>query len=124
MTQTPPHAFERFSSPLQFMAAFRQDVVQLVLAGLREFNALQPPAARLPLAEDTALLGGNQSFDSLAVVNLVAAVEEAVQTHYGVALCLSPELPNGSADDPWRNVGALADFIAVRINVQASSVRV
>lgn len=102
------------------MAATRQDILQIVLNGVREFNELQPPASRLPLTEDTALLGHDHALDSLGIVNLVAAIEDGVQARYGIAISLTPD--GNAAEDPWRTVGTLADFITSRLDARPNAV--
>lgn len=65
-------------------------------------SVLELGERRNALAEDTALLGSLPELDSMAVVNLIAALEE----HFGIAIN-----DDEISADVFQTVGTLAAFV-------------
>ena len=104
------------------MNATRDDILKILYKCLAELNEQLPPAAHLKPAEETALLGDSGTLDSLGMVNLVTSIEENLANHYGVLISL-PSSDLSSGQDPWRNVGVLANFLVDVVNRRLSSAR-
>jgi acyl carrier protein len=61
--------------------------------------------------KDSVLLGQDAVIDSMALVNLVLDVEEAVRTRFGVSLTLADERAMSRTRSPFRTVGTLAEYV-------------
>lgn len=87
-----------------------EELVSLVLSCTRDVG--EQEAVELPddMDGDTVLFGGEGVFDSLALVNLVLAVEEAVEERYEVAVTLADERAMSQSTSPFRSVRSLADY--------------
>jgi acyl carrier protein len=86
------------------------DLVALVIRTLRGFDgAGGVPADRL-LERDTALFGREGILDSLALVSLVVAVEQAIEDELGVSVSLADAKALSQRHSPYRTIGALADY--------------
>ncbi len=59
---------------------------------------------------DTALFGRHGLFDSLGLVSLVVAVEEAIEDQYGVSISLADQQAMSERHSPFRSVGSLAEY--------------
>jgi acyl carrier protein len=89
----------------------RLDAKALVDAAIDDVNAQfqdQQPIAKSP---DTVLLG-DSGVDSLALVNLIAAIEQQVQTLTGQDFVMVDESTFAIEDSPFRTVGALQAYLS------------
>ncbi len=86
-------------------------VVDLIL---RELNALQEQGvAQLDgIAPDshTPLFGESGVLDSVGLVSLVVAVEQAIEDEQGVQVSLADERALSQQNSPYRTVGSLASY--------------
>lgn len=91
----------------------QQHILQVIYAAVDEVNGQLPPQARLAKTPGTVLVGDGATLDSLALVNLLAVIEDKVSQTEGIAIGLLDQISNG-ADDmmPLRTFGAVAAFIA------------
>ena len=62
------------------------------------------------LGSETPLFGREGVLDSLGLVALVVAVEQAIEDEYGVSVSLADERALSEGKSPFRTVGALADY--------------
>ncbi len=91
-----------------------------------EIEALVIESVRL-LAEDfeiadlqhadaeSRLYGNGGSLDSMALVNLIADIEEAVAEKFGANIALADEKAMSSKNSPFRDVASLVDAVSERI---------
>jgi acyl carrier protein len=79
-----------------------------------------PRGTRLAKSPDTVLLGEASPLDSLGLVNLIVAVEQAVEEEFGAPLSLLDEAQLQPEDSPLRSLGALADHLHARLQEQAA----
>ncbi|MBL9201283.1 MAG: acyl carrier protein [Opitutaceae bacterium] len=93
------------------MNASREDILAVVRDAVAEINELRSAAEQIGSAEETVLLGESGGLDSLGVINLVSAIEERLAKRYGVAITIPAGGETTGQGDPWRNVGALTDFL-------------
>jgi len=87
-----------------------ESVESAVLDALADFNQHQDGGARLPADLDTALLGKEGRLDSLGLVALVVAVEQALQDRFGRALTLADEKALSRRNSPFRTLRTLAAY--------------
>jgi acyl carrier protein len=64
---------------------------------------------------NTILFGPQGVLDSLGLVNLIVALEAALEDEFGVAVILTDERAMSQTRNPFRTVGALADYALVLI---------
>lgn len=83
------------------------DVRSVVRATLDELDAQLPAERRLAGREDAAILGEDTVLDSLAVLNLLVAVEERCADELGLAVDLLDERLLADRDGPLRSVASL-----------------
>lgn len=92
-----------------------EDLLNLVrrcLVELCEEQALDVPGEVGP---DTALFGPDGLLDSIALVSLVVAVEEAVEDGHGVSVTLADQRALSRSRSPFRTVGSLAEYAQEQI---------
>jgi acyl carrier protein len=93
----------------------RTDITALVIESVRlladdfEITALQAPDT------STRLYGTDAPLDSMALVNLIADIEEALAEKFDVAIALADEKAMSVRNSPFRDVNSLVDAIAERI---------
>jgi acyl carrier protein len=62
------------------------------------------------LTPDTVLFGSNGLLDSIGLVSVAIAVEQAVQDRYQVTITLADEKALSQKHSPYRTVGTLARY--------------
>lgn len=93
------------------MNASREEILAIVRDAVAEINELRSAAEQIGAAEDAVLLGESGGLDSLGVINLVSGIEERLAKRYGAAITIPAAGETAAKGDPWRNVGALTDFL-------------
>jgi acyl carrier protein len=97
-------------------AAVSQDRIRQAL--YRAVDAIAPELPRgknLLKSPDTVLLGDASPLDSLGLVNLIVAVEQAVEEEFGTPLSLLDEAQLQPEDSPLRSLGTLAAHLQLRL---------
>lgn len=85
--------------------------LELVYKAIDEVNAQNPDAPQIEKGPETALLEEGSGVDSLALVNLVVAIEQVVYDETGESISVAEESVVSSTDSPFRTVGTLADHL-------------
>jgi acyl carrier protein len=65
---------------------------------------------------DQRLYGKDGALDSLGVVNLIVAVEEAVEDELGELITLADERAMSQKRSPFRSIETLVDYIAILVD--------
>jgi acyl carrier protein len=78
------------------------------LKAIREDLALPQLATYSP---QTAIYGGSSGLDSMALVSLIADIEERLQQRYGMDWILADERAFSRQRSPFRDVASLSAFI-------------
>jgi acyl carrier protein len=86
------------------------DLVTLIIRTLRDLDGPGGVAADRALDRETALFGREGILDSLALVSLVVAVEQAIEDELGVSVSLADEKALSQRHSPYRTVGTLAEY--------------
>lgn len=60
---------------------------------------------------DTPLFGTKGILDSLALVNLIVALEQALEEEHDVIVSLADERALSQRQSPYRTIGTLADYV-------------
>jgi acyl carrier protein len=93
----------------------RHAIEALILDSVRllaedfELNALKSPTTHSPL------YGEGGALDSMALVNLIADVEDALTEKFGVSVTLADEKAMSARQSPYRSVTALVDAVIERM---------
>lgn len=88
-----------------------QDIVNLIVETARELGEDEIGVGG-DLAEDTVLFGKDGVLDSMGLVTLIVAVEQAVEDKYDKAAGLADEKAMSQARSPYRSVATLAEYVA------------
>lgn len=84
--------------------------LELVYAAIDEVNALSDDI-QIPKSEATMLIDEAGGIDSLALVHLLTAIEQAVQSHTGRVIVMADEKVFELPENPFQTVGSLAKYL-------------
>lgn len=87
-----------------------QELTDLVIQATKELaeaDGLDLPEA---ISAETALFGANGILDSMGLVSLVIAVEQAVEEQCGTTISLANEKALSQQRSPYRTIAALAEY--------------
>lgn len=88
------------------------EVTQLIVNATRELGAEQGIEIAQTLTADTRLFGEGGLLDSMALVSLVIAVEQALEEKYQTTVGLADEKALSQRSSPYRTIGTLAAYAA------------
>lgn len=92
-----------------------RSIVDLIVEVARELQKLGELDYEGELQRDTPLFGKQGVLDSMALVRLVVAVEQAIEDEFDRAVSLADERAMSQTSSPYRTVGALADYAAMLV---------
>jgi D-alanine--poly(phosphoribitol) ligase subunit 2 len=87
-----------------------REVAQIVDEVLREHNQTAAQPITLDRGPDTPLYGPDGGLDSLALVTVVLAVEQALEERLGVRVTLANEKAMSMRHSPFATVGRLVEY--------------
>ena len=87
-----------------------KDIVSLILRTLQELNGQKAKAPEV-LSRETPLFGRDGILDSLGLVTLVVAVEQAIEDECGVSVSLADDKAMSQQNSPYRTIGSLAEYV-------------
>jgi acyl carrier protein len=85
-------------------------LVGLVTEAVREVAQREGVLVPTELGPDTRLFGQAGLFDSLGLVSLVLAVEEAVEHEFGATVSMADERAMSQSRSPFRTIASLAEY--------------
>jgi len=88
------------------------ELKQIIVTATRELAAEQGIEIAPTLDAETRLFGEGGLLDSMALVSLVIAVEQAVEEKYGTPVALADEKALSQRSSPYRTIGTLAAYAA------------
>jgi len=91
-------------------------VVQCIYSVLDEFNQELPLGLKLSKSSDAVLYGVNGQLDSINLVHLIVAVEEKIESEFGVAVTLADERAMSLRNSPFATVAALSAYVSVLLD--------
>src|SRR3712207_865923 len=88
----------------------RSDMLDIIIVAAQSIN--DQLAVRIPteLGADTPLFGVDGVLDSVGLVSLVLAAEEAIRDAVGVDVTLADERALSLSRSPFRTIGSLAEY--------------
>lgn len=95
----------------------RSEIETLVLESVRLLAEDFEIAALKSADANSTLYGTNGSLDSMALVNLIADIEEAIDEKLGESITLADEKAMSAKNSPFRDVSSLVDAIIERIEL-------
>ena len=96
-----------------------QELESLIVGTLRELNEQERLVPEDHFGTDTPLFGRDGILDSVGLVSLVVAVEQAIEDRWGVSVSLADEKALSQRQSPYRTVGSLAQYAGQLIRGQA-----
>jgi len=93
----------------------KEEIQKLLLSVVEEINLLRDKKNQLPLSPDLQLIGKETSLDSLGFLNLIVAIENALQNELSLPVSLSDSTELGDAEGPFQSLDNLADYILRQI---------
>ena len=87
-----------------------EELLSLIQKCMREIGKQQNIEVPVDLNTDTALFGKEGLFDSIGLVSLVVAVEEAIEDQCGVSINLADKRAVSQKHSPFRSIGSLAEY--------------
>lgn len=94
------------------------EIIKLIIDTVNELAGQDELEIDGAVVADTALFGAQGILDSMGLVSVVIAVEQAIEEKYGVTVGLADEKALSQKNSPYRTVTALADYAAQQINEQ------
>jgi D-alanine--poly(phosphoribitol) ligase subunit 2 len=93
----------------------QDQLTSLILEVAAEIRQQDPAAPAAPLTLDTPLFGADGAFDSMGLVSLIVAVEQAIEEKLGATVALADEKALSQKSSPYRTVRTLAAYAAEQI---------
>ena len=94
----------------------KEEVMQLVYVALKELGAeINRPELAAP-TPDLRLLGASSPLDSMALVSLIADLENRVAESFGVDVVIADERAMSAMRSPFRSVEILTEHITVLVS--------
>jgi acyl carrier protein len=84
------------------------ELVELIRGALRERDEGVENGGEV--GKETPLFGRDGILDSMGLVTLVVALEQAIEEQFGVSVSLADERALSERKSPFRTVGALAEY--------------
>lgn len=87
-----------------------EDLVGVIVGALQEQSDGRGIKIAAELGRETTLFGRDGVLDSMGLVALVVAVEQAIEDEYGVSVSLADERALSERKSPFRTIGTLAEY--------------
>ena len=93
-----------------------ETVLDAIYRAVDWINPELPPDRQLNKTPDTRLLGSQSVLDSLHLVSLIIATEQALADAIGVTLTLADERALSMKESPFRTIESLAKYVGILIS--------
>jgi len=90
------------------------DVLDVINECIADLNKQLPPPERLPPGLDATLIGEGGKLDSLALVTLIASIEQALSERLAIDMPLIDEVIGDYRSETGWTVGSLLQLIVSR----------
>jgi acyl carrier protein len=88
----------------------KKQAIEAIYAAVDELNAQLATDQHLEKIAEASLTGDSSPLDSLGLINLLVAVEQALAERHGTSIQLLDENLFGETDGPYQTLGTLADY--------------
>lgn len=99
------------SDPSESVTIDRESLRTCVRQAIEEVNEQLPPEQRVDSSPNAKLFGQGAPLDSLGLVNLIVAVEEALTDELDLEITLANEKAMSRRSSPFQSVDSLLDFV-------------
>ncbi len=82
----------------------------IIYASLTELNEINAGTVPESITDETPLYGEGSALDSLSLVSLVIAIEQAIEDDLGVSISLADDKAMSQANSPFRSITSLAKY--------------
>lgn len=90
----------------------RDELLAMVVAAVNETVSTEGLELSSRVTAETRLFGQDGLLDSMALVSLVLALEQAIGDRFGKTIALADEKALSQKSSPYRSVGTLAEYAA------------
>ena len=98
-----------------------EQIKGLLRDSLVRLNDEKAEGQKIPIADDTVLLGTGTVLDSLDFVEIVTEIEEQLHALTGKAIPLGTDMQAFDDDNPFRTIATLEAHIAILLNSESSN---
>ncbi|MDJ0711374.1 MAG: hypothetical protein QNJ14_13340 [Woeseiaceae bacterium] len=92
----------------------QNELIDLIVDTAKELGADELEGVGA-LEADSRLFGKDGALDSMGLVTLIVALEQAIEDKYDASIALADEKALSQARSPYRTVATLADYAAGQI---------
>lgn len=93
----------------------KSEIVEIILRTAAELQQSDQVVLDSALDESSELFGERGALDSMGLVSLVVAVEQAIEEKYLRTVSLADEKALSMKNSPYRTVGSLAEYVAAQL---------
>lgn len=93
----------------------KSKILQIITECLTDLNEELENESLNIITEDTKIFGSNGALDSLALVSLIADLEEKISQEFDKDIVLADEKAMSQKTSPFRNVASLSEYIYLLI---------
>jgi len=93
-----------------------EKIFRAIYIAVDEINELREKDAQVEKSTDTVLYGPSGDLDSMALVNLVVAVEQNIEEEFDISITLADEKAMSQRTSPFKTIEALAQYISSLLN--------
>ena len=95
----------------QLSKIMKDKIHQLVIGAIAELNSELQVEELNSVSAETRLYGSKSALDSIALVTLIADIEDKVSSEFGKDIVLADERAMSQRLSPFGRVGTLVDYI-------------
>lgn len=96
----------------------RNQILQFLMREIEDYNEQLECPIDVKQGESCVLFGKGSVIDSIELVSLIIAIEQAAQDCFGKPIALVDERAMSQKNSPFRTVGALADYIVFLLEAE------
>ncbi len=88
-----------------------EKILDIIISQAKELNEQLTNKISVEQGADAPLFGRGGVLDSIALVTLVVAVEQAIEDEFDTALTIADEKAMSQKVSPFRTVGSLSEYV-------------
>jgi acyl carrier protein len=100
----------------------RAKILKIVTNCVNTLNLMLDNKVPINQQENCHLFGGSGLLDSLSLVSLIVAVEEEIESEYGIGVILASEKAMSERNSPFATVRSLISYIESLLNKEVQYV--
>jgi D-alanine--poly(phosphoribitol) ligase subunit 2 len=86
-------------------------ILDIIISQAKELNEQLTNKIPLEQGADAPLFGRGGVLDSIALVTLIVAVEQAIEDEFDTALTIADEKAMSQKVSPFRTIGSLSEYV-------------